>query len=279
MASIRQFYEGDGVPLRLEGDVHAPAIAWRSHRARLGTWLAALPDAEWSGPTRCSEWDVTGLVRHLASGSQFLGYTLHEASKGHPTTLLAEFDSHRTVQASAAQLGDLTPERARVLLAQMDASVDAECGRLDAVGWEATAEAPPGWLPADLAVNHFLFDSWVHEYDLMLPRGEQPVVDLLEAEVVLRYVVGLASVLAMAAEPMTGTPMEVRVTDPDLRLTLGVDDGITTVRPGPAPEGTPLVTGRLIDVIDRATGRPSGPVDGDARALAVLDTFAALLSG
>lgn len=274
MAAIRQFYVDEGVPLRLEGDVRAPAIAWQSHRARLGAWLDALPDIEWSGPTRCSEWDVTGLVRHLASGSQFLGYTLHEALKGRPTTLLAEFDSHRTVQASAAQLGDLTPERARLVRAQMDASVDRECGRLDTVGWAALAEAPPGWLPAHLAVNHFLFDSWVHEYDLMLPRGEQPFVDRLEAEVVLRYVVGLASV-----EAMVPFPMDVRVTDVDIQLSLDVEDGIATVRPGPAPGGAAVVSGRLIDLIDRATGRPSGPVDGDPRALAVLDTFAALLSG
>lgn len=274
MAAIRQYYAGTGVPLRLEGDAHAPAIAWRSQRTRLGAWLDALPDSEWSGSTRCSEWDVTGLVRHLASGSQFLGYTLHEALKGRSTRLLDEFDPHRTVQASAAQLGDLTPEQARMLRAQMDASVEAECGRLDSVGWAATAEAPPGWLPAHLAVNHFLFDSWVHEYDLMVPRGEKPVVDRLEAELVLRYVVGLASVLAVVP-----TSMDVRVTDVDLRLSLEVEGGVTTVRPGPPPEDTPVVTGRLIDVIDRATGRPSGPVNGDPRALAVLDGFGAILSG
>ena len=279
MASIRQFYDGAGVPLRIEGDVLAPAMAWRSQRTRLGAWVDALPDSEWAGPTRCSEWDVTGLVRHLASGSQFLGYTLHEALKGHPTTLLAGFDSHRTVQESAAHLGDLPPEGARLLLAQLDASVDAQCARLDAVGWDATAEAPPGWLPAHLVVSHFLFDSWVHEYDLMLPRGERPTVDRFEAEIVLRYVVGLASVLAIAASPSAATSMEVRVTDPDLLLGLDVEDGITTVRPGPAPEGAPAVAGRLVDVIDRATGRPGGPVDGDARALEALDTFAALLSG
>lgn len=271
---MHQYYVDAGVPLRLVGDVRAPAIAWRSHRTRLGAWLEALPDAEWSGPTRCSEWDVTGLVRHLASGSQFLGYTLHEALKGRATRLLDEFDPHRTVQASAAQLGDLTPQGARLLRAQMDASVDSECERLDSVGWAATAEAPPGWLPAHLAVNHFLFDSWVHEYDLMVPRGEQPFVDRLEAELVLRYVVGLASVLAVAP-----TPMEVHATDVDLRLNLEVENGVTTVRSGPGPQSAPAVTGRLVDVIDRATGRPSGPVDGDPRALAVLDGFGAILSG
>lgn len=274
MATIRQFYESAGVPLRIEGDLRAPAVAWRSQRSRLAAWLDALPDAEWSGETRCSDWDVTGLVRHLASGSQFLGYTLHEALKDHATTLLVQFDSHRTVQASAAQLGDLSPERARATLAEMDASVGVQCDRLDTARWVATAEAPAGWLPAHLVVNHFLFDSWVHEYDLMLPRGERPVVDLFEAEVVLRYVVGLASVLANAP-----TAMDVRVTDPDLRVSLEVVDGVTTVRPGPAPEGAPAITGRLIDVIDRATGRSSGPVEGDAAALAVLDTFGGLLSG
>lgn len=275
MGSVPQFYGSTGVPLRIDGDVRAPARAWRSHRGRLSAWLQVLPDAEWTGPTRCSEWDVTGLVRHLVSGSQFVGYTLHEALKGSPTTLLAGFDSHRTVQASAARLGDLTPARARAALAEMDASVERQIDLLDSVGWDATAEAPPGWLPAHLVVSHFLFDSWVHEHDLMLPRGEQPVVDRLEADMVLRYVVGLASVVADAP-----TSMDVRVTDPDLRLGLEVEDGVTRIHDGPAPAGAPVVAGRAIDVVDRATGRrPSGPVEGDARALAVLDTLAGLLSG
>jgi uncharacterized protein (TIGR03083 family) len=274
MASVRQFYEGTGVPLRIDQDAGAPAAAWRSHRARLGAWLDGVPDAEWSGATLCAEWDVTALVRHLASGSQFLGYTLHSASAGQATTLLAEFDPHRTVQASAAMLGDLTPTEARSLRARMDTSVAREIEQRESDGWQVTAEAPPGWLPAQLAVNHFLFDSWVHEYDLMVPRGELPPVDPDEAEIVLRYVVGLASVQAGAP-----TPIDVRITDLDLRVAVEVEDGVTVVSSARSPAGTPVVEGGLLDVVYRATGRKSSAVAGDEPALAVLDTLAGLMAG
>src|SRR4051812_12971476 len=154
MAKGLQFYGADGVPLRIPGPAEDPADAWRSHRARLRGWLAVLPDADWSGLTRCDDWDVTLLVRHLASASQFLGYTLHQASDGVRTDLLRNFDSHETVQAAAALLGDLSPAETRAVLASMDAAVDRELERMRELGWSATAEAPPGNLPGELAVSH-----------------------------------------------------------------------------------------------------------------------------
>ena len=209
MPTVRQWYGGAGVPLHIEGDVEAPAVGWRSQRARLREWLGSVPDPEWDGATRCGLWDMTSLVRHLASGSQFLGYTLHQASAGEPTSLLRDFDPHATVQAAAAMLGELTPAETRTSMTSMDASVDAECTTLDSVGWTMLAEAPPGQLPADLAVSHFLFDSWVHEYDLLVPRGERPVADPLEVEVVVRYLVGLASFATDAT-----TALDVRLRRP-----------------------------------------------------------------
>jgi uncharacterized protein (TIGR03083 family) len=274
MAVIRQYYGGAGVPIRVEGDEDEPATAWRSQRERVRGWLASLPDPQWSGPTRCDEWDVTSLVRHLASGSQFLGYTLHQGAAGEATTLLRGFDSHATVQAAAAMLGELTPQTARDAVSSMDAAVDAELTTLSDAGWSAFAEAPPGQVPAHLAVSHFLFDSWVHEYDLMVPRGETPVLDPLEPRVVVRYVLALASVMSAA-----GAALDVRLSEPDLRIGVEVVDGVVVVTPDSVPFGAAVVEGSLVDVVDRATGRASGPVRGDDRGLAVLDGLAALMAG
>ncbi|MET0729396.1 MAG: maleylpyruvate isomerase N-terminal domain-containing protein, partial [Acidimicrobiales bacterium] len=262
-----------GVPLHVDGDVEAPAAGWRSQRARLRAWLGSTPDADWSGATRCGLWDMTALVRHLVSGAQFLGYTLHQAAVGEPTSLLRDFDTHATVQAAAAMLGDLTPADARRLMAAMDASVDDECTNLSAAGWSLLAEAPPGQLPAHLAVSHFLFDSWVHEHDLMLPRGEEPTVDPLEVEVVVRYVVGIASLLTG-----TATALDVRVTHPELRIGVRVSDRQHQVTVGSAPAGAAVIEGRAVDVVDRATGRAGAAVRGDDRGLAVLDGLALVLT-
>jgi uncharacterized protein (TIGR03083 family) len=273
MARIVQFYGDGGVPLRVEGGVDEPAIAWRSQRTRVRRWLDAIPDAEWDGPTRCGLWDMTALVRHMASASQFLGYTLHQAAGGTATSLLRDFDSHATVQDAAAMLGDMTPDGTREALGAMDAAVDAEVDRVREIGWSVLAEAPPGQLPSHLAVSHFLFDSWVHEYDLMLPRGERPFLDPLEAEVTVRYLIGLAEVATGARTPLT-----LRLTDPDLRVGVGVTAGIVEVTVGSTPADMPTIEGRVVDFVDRTTGRRSDLVHGDEGALAVIDRFAQLLA-
>jgi len=273
MARIRQHYAGSGVPLVVDIDPMAPVLGWRSQRARMGSWLDGLTDDDWRGATRCESWDVTGLVRHLASACQFLGFTLHEAQKGTATTLLEGMDTRDTVEAAAAMLGEQTPEEARAVLADADAAADAEMTALGPERLSITAEAPPGHLPAHLAVSHFLFDSWVHEYDLMLPRGQRPPADHRESLVVTAYLTGLAVV-------STGSvaPLDFRLHGPDLRLGLSVDDGVTTVSPGSVPDRALVVEGSVPDVVDRITGRPGGAVRGDEQALDVLDSFARVLA-
>ena len=274
MGAIRQFYGGTGVPLVIDGDPSAPGRAWLSQRARLTGWLGSLPDDEWSGPTRCAEWDVTHLVRHLASGSQFLGYSLHQAASGTPSSLLRDFDTHTTVQAAAAMLGDLTPAGARAALAGADASVGREIDAVSGDGWLARAEAPPGHLPSYLAVSHFLFDSWVHEYDLMLPRDELPPAEVAEVGPVVAYLVGLAAIVSLCE-----VSLDVRLAEPDVRLGVLVEDGAVRVTPGSTPVGGAVVEGTVRDLVDRTTGRSSGPVTGDAAGLAALDGLAAVLAG
>jgi hypothetical protein len=217
---------------------------------------------------------MTALVRHLVSGSQFLGYTLHKANRGFATELMQEFDTQLTPRIDAERFGALTPGAARDLLASKDASVAAEFVGAAHGGWSAMAEAPPGRMPAHMVVNHFLFDSLVHEYDLMLPRGETPALDKLEAEVAVSYLIGLASLQARST-----TFLDLRLTSPDLRIGVSVAGETAQVTVGSAPEGAAVIESRVVDLVDRATGRHGGPVRGDAAALAVVDCVAGLLAG
>jgi hypothetical protein len=217
---------------------------------------------------------MTALVRHLVSGSQFLGYTLHKANRGIATEVLRGFDTQLTARTDAERFGGLTPGTARDLLASKDASVAAEFVGAGQGGWSSMAEAPPGHLPAHLVVNHFLFDSWVHEYDLMLPRGEIPTLDNLEAEVAVSYLIGLASLQAGST-----TLLDLRLTSPDLRIGLSVVGTTVHVTPGSAPKAAAVIESQVVDLVDRATGRQGGPVRGDTAALAVLDCAAGLLAG
>jgi len=284
MARPHQYYGGAGVPLVVEADPHDVVHAWHSQRARLHAWLDALPADEWGGPTRCEGWDVTLLVRHLASATRFLGYTLISAAEGTATELLRGMDTRTTPASAAELLGDLTPVEARQLLIGADGGVRAALERvmnprLCPAGLAATAEAPPGHVAAHLALAHFLFDSWVHEYDLLVPRGEQPAVDPVEARVVVGYLGGLASIeWAAQGDGTSPVTLGLQVTDPELRIGVQDVDGITVVTPGRTPLGAAAAVGTAADVVDRMTGRDGGPVTGDDAALVVLDRFALVLS-
>ncbi len=269
MATLRQYYGDPVAPFVVEGDPRDAVTAWQSQRSRLRGWLDALPDDAWSGPTRCEGWDTALLVRHLTSATQFLGYTLTEASEGTATTLLRGMDTRSTVASAAELLGDKRPDEARALLADADGHVDAALDRLGDAGLERIAEGPPGHLAAHLVLRHFLFDSWVHEYDLLLPRGEHPVVDPLEARVVVGYLIGLASIT-----PGPPIALDLRIADPDLRMGVDVVDGTATVTTGRVPAGAAVVEGRAADVVDRMTGRAGGVISGDDTALGILDQMA-----
>ena len=191
MTQIRQFYGANGAPFAVPGRLDEIAAAWTSHRQRLRGWFTALTEDGWSGATRCTDWGVLDLAQHLISGSQFLGYTLHQSRKGEATRLLEGFDPQTTPALSAAQFAGLSPRDLLERMTDMDARVEHELGSLAVDGGAAPAEAPPGQVPAHVAVNHFLFDSWVHERDLMLPANELPVTEPNEAAMVASYVVGL----------------------------------------------------------------------------------------
>ena len=273
MAVIRQFYGPRGVPLEVEARPGDTVMAWHSQRTRLRAWTADLPDDQWDGPTRCEGWETGQLVRHLSSAGQFLAYTLSEASTGTATTLLQGMDTRSTVAAAAELLGDRTPTGARAFLAEVDDGVDAAVGRLDPGGLGAVAEGPPGHMAAHLVLSHFFFDSWVHEYDLLLPRGQRPRADPVEAEVTVRYLAGLAPVL-------TGSPvaLDVRLVDPELRVGVDHRGDTVVVTVGSAPGRGAVVEGAVLDVVDRMCGRSGGPVDGDPEGLAVLDALAAVFA-
>ena len=63
------------------------------------------------------------------------------------------------------------------------------------------AEAPPGHIAIGLVAIHALWDSWVHERDMLIPLGLDPVVDDAEMEACLVY----AAALGPAFHASTGS--------------------------------------------------------------------------
>jgi uncharacterized protein (TIGR03083 family) len=280
MTRVHQYYEGDGAPMQVPSSPQQVVDAWRSHRERMGSWLGDLDEAGWGGPTRCAGWTVTHLVQHLISGSQFLGYTLHQSRKGEATRLLQEFDAQQTPAATARLFAGFTPAQLCAELVEMDRRLDAELQAADEAAWRAPAEAPPGRVPAYVAVNHFLFDSWVHERDLMLPIGESPPTDADEGAVVASYVLALAGVARSAGEgPPAAMSIEVRLDDLDRVIAVDRRADRVTVRFGTAEDPQSRVAGATGEVVDAATGRVDPEaLSGDAPATAYLRHLAEVMA-
>jgi uncharacterized protein (TIGR03083 family) len=279
MSTVRQYYGDEQVPMSIAATAEEVSSAWRSHRARLRGWLRDLTEAGWSGPTRCDEWNVTDLVQHLISGSQFLGYTLHEARKGEATRLLAGFDPQGTPAAAAKMFAGMGPRELLTALDEVDRSVDRELNAFAGDSWNALAEAPLGQVPAYVSLNHFVFDSWVHERDLMLPVGQVPFLDDNEAATVAGYVVALAAVVRADGDaPRPQTTLHIRLTDIGRQLALTAIDGVAAVTFSDYQDEVD-VTGTTDDVVHLATGRPVSPeLTVDAEAGELLTHLAAAMA-
>lgn len=278
--AVRQYYEPPGAPMEAPATAGEVVAAWMQHRRRLRTWLHELPPEAWDRPTRCGGWTTTSLVEHLISGAQFLGYTLHQSARGTGTNLLAAFDPQRTPAAAAAQFKGKSKSDLLATLDGVDARVAEELAA-EGRDWEGPAEAPPGLVCARLSVNHFLFDSWVHERDLMLPAGESPAVVPNETSAVLGYVVALAGAAGWADDDTPKTAIALDVVATDLRICVSAirdaDQITTTLEPN--PRASVRVEGTADELVDFATGRSTGgQLTGDSAAVAFLANLADVMS-
>jgi hypothetical protein len=84
------------------------------------------------------------------------------------------------------------------------------------------AEAPPGHIAISAVAHHALWDSWVHERDILLPLGI--AADLATDEIVacLRYVAALAPAFAVNHRPGRRGTLTIEVTDPSIAITLDI---------------------------------------------------------
>lgn len=278
MPSGRQFYGGDGVPIEVPGTPEQVATAWRSHRERLRGWLADLDDDQWSAPTRCPAWRTREMVQHLISAAAFLGYTLHQCRCGEATRLLEGFDPQATPALAAAQFAGMSTRELLDELHATDARVAAEISAFSEDDWRSPAEAPPGHVPAYVSLDHFLFDSWVHERDVMLPVGETPPTVPDEAALVASYVAGLSGVAyVIGTSPPPDVSLRLDLTDLDRCLSVEVRAGRTTV--GFDGPGEPNASATAGDLVDFATGRTSeAAVAVDEKSARFLRGLAALMA-
>ena len=252
-------YDGPTL-LHVDAAVGNPAIPMVRQRRRLVEILRSLADADWQAASRCDGWRVQDVVAHLASTNQFWSMSVGAGLAGKPTRFLATFDPVTT----PAQLVEPTRARAPAqVLEQFASSVEglaAAVAGIDDAGLATTAEAPPGHVAITAVLLHALWDSWVHERDILLPLGADQAREDDELVGCLAYVAGLGPAFAASTgSDRTGT-LVVASTDPD--TTVVVDVGPTvTVRLAEAapPAADARLTGPAVDLIEALSFRGPFP--------------------
>jgi len=240
----------DGPPLiHLDGDPAAVAEPAIRQRRRLVEVLSGFDEAAWSHPSRCAGWTNRDVMVHLDSTNSFWAFSLRAGLDGRPTRFLEGFDPARSPAELVAASGD--PSGAEVL-DRLAASTDALVGvweQLAATDWERAAEAPPGHLRISEVTHHALWDSWVHERDVLAPLGVEQVVEPDEVLAALRYGAALGPALdAVGGDLRTGA-IGLRTSDLGDAGTVRRGETVTVVD-GIGDDADIVLTGAAADLVD-----------------------------
>jgi uncharacterized protein (TIGR03083 family) len=189
----------DGAP----GAIAEPAI--RQQR-RLVDTLATLTDEQWEHPSRCDGWSARDVAVHLQSVHGFWHFSAAQGVKGEPTRFLTTFDPVSSPPQMVAASAALSNAELVDKLRASTAALEAQWRSLTDADWNALAEAPPGLIAVSAMVHHALWDSWIHERDILVPLGITPAVEDDEVAASLRYVAALTPAFGICAgETRTGT--------------------------------------------------------------------------
>lgn len=240
---------GDDPLLVLEGPPAAVAQPTIRQRRRLIDVLARFDEADWDHPTRCEAWTARDVIVHLDSTNAFWSHSIAAGRRGEPSRVLAHFDPVASPAAMVAAAG--RPSGTEVL-ERFEASTAVLVGlieSLDESEWQRVAEAPPGHLSTSAVVHHALWDSWIHERDVLLPRGIEPEREQDEIAASLRYAAALSPAFALNEDPTVRGTLAIEVRDPDLAVVVEVGDRIV-VRDATAPGADLRLEGDAVDLVD-----------------------------
>ena len=256
---------GEAPVLRLDGVVDDVATPLLRQRDRLGELAATFDDEHWAAPTRCDGWSVQDVIAHLASTNQFWTMSINAGAAGEPTRFLTDFDPVATPAQLVEGTRSWTPAEALERFCRSNDRLRAAVEALDEPAWSLPAEAPPGHLAIRLVALHALWDSWIHERDIALPLGLEPVVQPDEISASLVYAAALPPVFAATNGAQRTGALEVIATDPDTRFVVELA-GTVTVHAGAAPAGAVTLTGPAVELVEALSLRiPFAPAvdEGD----------------
>lgn len=246
-------YTGPTV-VTIEGDPHDVATPLIRQRARLAEIATTFTDDEWSVPSRCAAWSVRDVIAHVAGINPLYVMSAVAGLAGQPTRLMPHFDPAVSPLRMVEDIGSLSSAQVLDLLISSNAELIATAEALDDFGWSTVAESPLGEVPIRLLMSHALWDSWVHERDILIPLGIEPTVVADEVVASLRYVAALTQGFAFGAGMECRGRFGIEATDPDFHCVMAVEDAVT-VRIEHPDESMPVLRGPAVDLTEALSTR------------------------
>jgi uncharacterized protein (TIGR03083 family) len=252
-------YSGPTV-VTIEGDPGDVAVPRVRQRLRLAELAATFTEAEWSAPSRCSQWSVRDVIAHIAGINPLYVMSAVAGRAGEPTRLMPHFDPAVSPLRMVEQVAALSSAQVLDLLVSSNAELIASAEALDGSGWCTSAESPLGEVPIRLVMSHALWDSWVHERDIVIPLGMTPTVVADEVVASLRYVAALTQGFAFGAGMECRGRFGIDATDPDFHCVMTVDDAVSVrvERPG---DDIPVLRGPAVQLTEALSTRLPLPAD------------------
>ena len=252
-------YDGPAV-LEIDGNADDQAVVVARQRRRLQALLADLGEDEWRAASRCAGWSVQDVVAHLVGVNAFWEASVSAGLAGTPTRVLAAFDPAAHPPMMIEPMRALT---AGQVLDQFVASNDGFLGALAALddrGWSTPAESPIGHVSIRLVAQHALWDSWLHERDIVLPLGRTHVAEPDEIASCLIYSAAVGPSFRIGDAGTVPSALAVVATDPDVHFTLEVGDAVR-VRHESASAPMPCLRGDAVELTEALSIRAPFPAD------------------
>ena len=244
-------------------------------RTRVLASVDALPIDAAEHPTRCAEWTVVDVVNHVADTTGWATEVTDAAARGRDTAIFDGFHVRDTPKRlTDAAVHDLDAARAR-LHAEMRRSL-AQVAEVVAVA-NGMAATPLGPQPFPVAALHVLWDTWLHERDMLLPLGRAVPQHEDEVRLCALYTLRLVGLCAaMGRREVSATIALQGATEVTLRL--DASPSLTSVR---VSNEAAQLHGDAARVIDALCGRDDvdAALDGPAELRAALSPLRALLAG
>ncbi len=253
-------YDGPSI-LIIDAEPDCQLAPFTRQRLRFQELLSGLAPEQWNEPSRCDGWVVRDVVAHLITVNQFWNASVVAGVAGDPTRILRGFDPAATPPAMVSTMSALSSQEV------LEGFVDSNTALLETLSgftrdeWSMTAESPAGHVPIRLLVQHGIWDSWVHERDVALPLGLQPVAEPDEVVSCLQYAAAVSPALGIGLDRSGAAVLAVDATDPSVRFVLEVSDCVV-LRDGSVDPDIPCLRGDAVELTEALSLRV--PLDAAA---------------